>query len=60
MVDQTYSSKNGIVENNILSNFKGVLLRLKHSRKKVKVNNKTPFYRKILTVFADNIESISY
>ena len=33
-MNQTYSSKNGIVKNNILGDFKGILLRLKHSRKK--------------------------
>ena len=33
VVNQTFSSKNGIVENNILNGFKGVLLRLRHSRK---------------------------
>ena len=34
MINLAYSSKNGIVENDILNDFKGVLLRLKHSRKK--------------------------
>ena len=59
VINQTYSSKNGIVESNILGDFKGILLRLKKSRK-VELNNKTPFRHKTITVFAVNLELINY
>ena len=60
VVNQTFSSKNGIVENNILNDFKGVLLRLKHSRKngEVKYLNTSPSQN--FSVFANNIELINY
>ena len=60
VVNQTFSSKNGIVENNILYGFKGVLLRLKHSRKngEVKYLNTSPSQN--FSVFASNIELINY
>ena len=37
MINQTYSSKNGIVENNFVNNSEEVLLRLEHSKNKGEV-----------------------
>ena len=56
MINQTYSSKKDIVENNILNDFKESYWGLDILERRVKLNNKTPFHRQILTVFANNIE----
>ena len=49
--------KQTIHQRTVLKNdLKRVVLKLKHSRR-VKLNNETPFYRKILTVFAHNADS---